>query len=232
MAVKPLVGTSGWNYPHWKGCFYPEDIPKKNWFDYYAQHFDTVEINNTFYRWPTPEMLKRWHDGSPKGFRFTLKAPRTITHIKRLKDAPSYLQDFYRITKNLGKKMGCHLFQLPPNFQKNETNIERLKAFLGALDKRKDNAVEFRNEDWFHADIFALFRKYNVSLCVTPEHDIAFTGKLAYLRFHGEERYSSETIHYFAQRMRDCHGKAYCYFNNDHKAYAALNAKELKEVIG
>jgi len=114
MKTEYLVGTSGWNYDHWKGRFYPEDLSKKGWFDFYAKAFNTVEVNYSFYRWPSEKTMTGWYERAPEDFKFTLKAPRTITHVKKIVNVEKWVKDFYGLTALLKEKAGCHLFQLPP----------------------------------------------------------------------------------------------------------------------
>ncbi len=239
MAKKYFIGTSGWNYPHWKDKFYPSDILKKNWFNYYCENFNTVEINYSFYQWPAKDTLKKWFDESPADFKFTVKAPRTITHIKKLVDSRQYVDRFYALTKVLKRKMGCHLFQLPPSFSKTSRNLEKLKEFLEALDARKDNAVEFRHRDWWSKEIFDLLKEHKITFCVVaglkmPE-DIVYTYDTSYFRFHGDNyasEYSRDTLKNYARSINDFRGKkVYAYFNNDMNAYAPHNALQLKNQL-
>lgn len=237
---KIFIGTSGWNYPHWKGSFYPSDVPQKRWFEHYCRNFKTVEINYSFYQWPKEDTLKKWFDESPDGFKFTMKAPRTITHVKKLIDSPEYVNRFYSLTKILKTKMGCHLFQLPPSFNKTEHNLEKLKTFLEALDSRKDNAVEFRHKDWWSKAVFDLFKENKISFCIVAglgmPDDIIYTYKTSYFRFHGDNYssdYSGAAIKKYAEKISDFKGiKVYVYFNNDINAYAPRNALQLKRKLG
>jgi uncharacterized protein YecE (DUF72 family) len=229
------VGTSGWNYDHWDGRFYPEDIPKKRWFEFYSQEFSTVEVNYSYYRWPKEKTIRNWHDRAPTGFKFTMKAPRLITHVKRLKEVESYVKDFYALTSLLKEKSGCHLFQLPPSFQRTEENLHRLKTFLDSLDKRRDNAVEFRHTSWWDQDIYDLMTEQKVSFCTVSgldmPDDTVVTDTTAYFRFHGKRystRYSEDDMKEYAKRIAELEAdKVYCYFNNDANAYAIANAREL-----
>jgi uncharacterized protein YecE (DUF72 family) len=236
MKTRYIIGTSGWNYPHWKKRFYPEDIYKKDWFSYYTKRFDSVEINSTFYRWPKQEQLKNWQKEAPVGFSYTIKAPQYITHMKRLKDPETHVSQFYATTDLLKQKKGCHLFQLPPSFKNDERNRTRLKAFMKALGGRKDNAIEFRDVSWWTEEIYRLCETYNVIFCSViglgmPEKFITTADK-AYIRFHGEHydtRYTKQQIKDFARSIEYLRcKKVYIYFNNDAYAYAPQNAQELK----
>ena len=233
------IGTSGWNYPHWKGAFYPGDMAKKDWFGYYCRFFDTVEVNNTFYRWPTREILEKWRDAAPSGFRFTLKAPRMITHMKKLKDCGDYVRQFYDLAAVLERKLGCLLFQLPPNYGYTEHNTAKLRRFLDHLDGRKNNVIEFRDTAWWNEAVYALLREKKVTFCNVsglgmPREQVV-TSERVYCRFHGRDystRYSRQEIGEYAGRMRDLKNKrVFAYFNNDNKAYAVMNARELRKEV-
>lgn len=239
MAKQYLIGTSGWNYRHWKGNFYPEDIKKKDWFSYFAKTFDTVEVNYSFYNWPKKEVLERWKDNSPNGFKYTMKAPRLITHLKKLKGVEKLVRDFYDLTSALGNKCGCHLFQLPPSFVYNENNVDKLKKFLDSLDGRKDNAIEFRHSSWWCDEIYRLLKKYNVGFVMVDglgmPNDTVITGDIAYLRLHGENyggNYSKKVLKEYADTLKKkkCK-KVYVYFNNDDQGYAPKNALELRSLL-
>ena len=140
-----FIGTSGYVYKHWRGRFYPDDLPETAWFSHYAKVFNTVEINYSFYQWPTKETIENWREQAPTGFKYSLKAPRTFTHVRRLKNISGKLSELYELTDSFGRKKGCHLFQLPPSFTLDDTNLARLQAFVAALDGRRDNAIEFRD---------------------------------------------------------------------------------------
>ena len=163
--MKLYVGTSGYSYNEWKGNFYPEDIKSKDMLGYYAKHFSTVEINNTFYRIPKKEVFESWKEQVPAKFRFILKAPQLITHIKRLKvDTKDTVEYFTKVSSELGEKRGVVLFQLPPNFK---LNLERLEEFINIVPKEIKAAFEFRHEEWFVDDVYNLLRKRNFALCLS-----------------------------------------------------------------
>ena len=240
MAKEFFIGTSGWNYDHWRRRFYPGALAKREWFHHYAQYFSTVEVNYSFYRWPRPETVDKWSRQAPAGFRYTLKAPRTITHVKRLKGVGPRIDDFYELTSRLGRAKGCHLFQLPPSFAPSNENFERLRRLARALDGHKDNAVEFRDSEWWAPKTYDLLESNNVSFCVVSGLDmpdtVVVTGDVAYFRFHGEgysSEYSENEIEKYARLMSDlkCR-RVYAYFNNDARAFAVKNALRLKEVLG
>jgi len=232
------IGTSGWHYAHWEGLFYPDKLPKSKWFEHYAKDFDTVEINNTFYQLPKQQTFKNWHKQAPKNFLYTVKANRYITHIKRLKDPQEPLERFLERAQLLKENLGPILYQLPPNFHK---DLDRLKAFVKLLPKKRRAVFEFRHESWFAEDTYKLLREFNVGFCI---HDLAgvptprvITGSIIYVRFHGptgkyQGNYSKSALQSWAkwlkEHIKEAHN-VYYYFNNDNNAYAVNNAKTLKE---
>ncbi|MBS3768195.1 MAG: DUF72 domain-containing protein [Candidatus Cloacimonetes bacterium] len=233
------VGTSGWNYKHWKKRFYPQDIKQKEWLDFYSKKFSTVEVNYSFYNWPKVKTLKKWRNQTPGEFKFTLKVPRFITHYKKLKNIDQDVQKLYRLTSNLEQKLGCHLFQLPPSFHKEEETVERLKHLLKIMDARKNNAIEFRHKSWWEDETFDLLDEYGIGFCTViglgmPDN-VVVTGNIVYFRFHGEHYdtlYSESEINEFAKTLKNIKGKnCYAYFNNDANAYAPRNALQLKDKL-
>lgn len=237
--MKLLIGTSGWNYDHWKERFYPKDIPKKHWFGYYSTQFDTVEINYSFYRWPSDKTVKNWHKISDEGFIFTMKAPRIITHVKKLNEVEKWVRDFYELISLLKNKQGAILFQLPGSFKYNKDNFDKLKIFLNLLDKKKDNVVEFRDKSWWREEIYELFRKEKTIFCSVSGHgmpeDIIKTTDSLYVRFHGKDYtvdYSQKELKKYAKKIKEASpNKVYAYFNNDYNAYAPKNAQELRRLL-
>jgi len=235
-----FVGTSGWNYKHWNEKFYPQDIKQKKWLDFYSTKFSTVEVNYSFYNWPKVKTLKKWRRQTPNDFKFTLKAPRFITHYKKLKDVEGDVEKLYNLTANLEQKLGCHLFQLPPSFNKEEKTLERIKHLLQIMDARKNNAIEFRHKSWWEEDTYELLDENGIGFCsvigLGMPYDIVVTGDIAYFRFHGEHYntlYSESEIKKYAETMKNIKCKnCYAYFNNDANAYAPRNALQLKEELG
>jgi len=234
--MKFHIGTSGWVYNHWRGLFYPQALAQAKWLEFYSQHFDTVELNNSFYRLPSERAFEAWHDRTPPGFVYTVKVSRLITHLKKLRNVETALETFLSRARILGEKLGPLLYQLPPNMPRNEA---LLQAFLELLPCDLRHVVEFRNESWFDQGTFALLRKHGISFCiydmpgfVTP---IAATADFAYIRFHGsagmyESCYSDSEIEKWANRIEEL-GRGltsiYVYFNNDSQAFAVRNAKAL-----
>jgi uncharacterized protein YecE (DUF72 family) len=230
------IGTSGWHYNHWAGLFYPADLPKSKWLEHYAEHFDTVEINNTFYHLPKEQTFELWHKQAPKNFLYTVKANRYITHIKRLKEAEEPLERFLKSVRLLKEHLGPILYQLPPSMHK---DLDRLKAFLKVLPKKLVAVFEFRHESWFSEDAYELLKEFNAGFCIHDFVDVPriVTSDVIYLRFHGatgryQGNYSKSALQDWAKWINDhIKGKkaVYAYFNNDAHAYAVCNAKTLKE---
>jgi len=181
------IGTSGYNYPEWRGSFYPEKFPTGKMLAYYAERFDTVEVNYTFYRMPTEKLLAGWAQGTPDGFAFTLKAPRRITHDSKLQRCDELTQAFVRIAGTLGTKLGVLLFQLPPNFQRNDAV---LCAFLQTLPAGTRAAFEFRHESWHDEAVFAALRARNLALCIADSEKmstpVVATADYSYFRLRDE----------------------------------------------
>ena len=240
--MKIHIGTSGWHYKHWLGgVFYPEGTTGAQMFDFYARHFDTVEINNSFYRLPPEKTFDSWRESSPRKFCFAVKASRFITHMKKLKEPESSSEKFFLAAEHLQEKLGPILFQLPPRWK---LNIERLREFLESLPREHKYVVEFREESWLVPEVFELLRKYNVAHCI---HDFAdmkvpheLTARFTYIRFHGPTSakyygwYSTRELQAWAQRIESWRGKlseVYVYFNNDPEGAAVRNALELKTLL-
>lgn len=232
------LGTSGWSYKDWRGRFYPEDISQRRWLPFYAEHFNTVEINMTFYRFPKPETLKGWLDKTHPDFTFTLKANRQITHYKKLKDVKSEVRYFYLLADSLGDRLGCILFQLPPSLTR---DMDLLGDFLTILNPKYKNVIEFRHESWYAEEVYALLRSHNIIFCVVsspklPE-TIVETSDASYFRFHGrvgwyKYNYSDDELKDWAEAIKKIKAKeCYIYFNNDYHAYAVSNCKKLSKLL-
>ncbi|MEE4214131.1 MAG: DUF72 domain-containing protein, partial [Bacteroidales bacterium] len=160
--MEKFIGCSGFHYSDWKGKFYPEDIKKESWLEYYSQHFNSVEINNTFYKIPEKDALKSWLGQTPPGFSFSLKGSRYITHMKKLKDCRKHAKKFYDAIEPLKKKLGAVLWQLPGNLHRNDAKIE---DFCKELDNNITNVIEFRHISWFKREIYDLLSSYDVTVC-------------------------------------------------------------------
>jgi len=193
------AGTSGFSYPEWKGSFYPEKLPQKEFLAHYAGVFDTVEINNTFYRFPHSSLLEGWRDGTPDGFSFAVKANQGITHRGRLRDVEELTRDFVERCKLLKDKLGPILFQLPPNFKRDD---ERLADFLDLLDPRMRFAFEFRHASWFDDAVYSLLSASGAALCVSEGDKLdtprVATGKFVYARLRKEEYSDQELTDWYA----------------------------------
>jgi uncharacterized protein YecE (DUF72 family) len=233
------IGCSGWQYRHWRGNFYPADLPAARWLEHYAREFDTVEINNTFYRLPEAETFAAWRRRAPAAFIYAVKASRFLTHMKKLKDPEEPLDRLFTRAARLGRAFGPVLYQLPPHWS---VNVERLERFLAALPPRRRHAIEFREPSWYRDDVFALLEKRGVALCV---HDMpgSASGRIAvgpfvYARFHGTSKYSGSyndmTIDAWAEWMA---GRAkagapiFAYFNNDIGGHAPRDAVRLRNAL-
>jgi uncharacterized protein YecE (DUF72 family) len=237
------VGCSGWVYPHWRELFYPKGVPQREWLSFYAEHFDTVEVNNTFYRLPKPAMVEGWAEHSPKNFTFAVKVSRYMTHIKRLTMVESGLKRFYEPLQPLtdGGKLGPLLWQFPPNFHR---DTERLADSLAQLTDGR-HAFEFRHDSWFTDEVYALLGAHDVALVIGDESSRwtstphVRTTDWTYVRLHHGTRgrhgnYSRSEIERWARRIaqwrRDT--EVYAYFNNDWEGYAIRNAGLLREKLG
>lgn len=235
--AKPYIGTSGYQYDHWRDVFYPEDLPKAQWFDHYAKHFDTVEINNTFYALPERKTFDNWRERAPENFFYILKFSRYGSHLKCLKDPRSTIDSFMERATRLGPLLGPILVQLKPNWN---VDVERLEGFLATMPADQRWAFEFRNDTWLCEDVFELLRRYNAALCIhdmLEDHpDVVTTGWI-YLRFHGVN-YGGSYSHQFLSAKADYidaqlseKRDVYAYFNNDMEGYAVQNALDLKRYL-
>ena len=233
------IGTSGWHYNHWRGPFYPEKLPAAKMLDFYVGRFDTVEINNSFYKLPSVETFQNWRRATPPGFCFAVKASRFLTHNKKLKDPANALHNFLPRAEALKEKLGPILFQLPPRWR---VNVDRLEEFLQALPRRHRYAFEFREPSWNTEAVYATLRRHNAAYCIfeldcfmTP---MEITADFTYVRLHGpggkyQGCYSGPTLRQWAERVREWRRlhDIYIYFDNDQGAYAAHNALELKRSV-
>jgi uncharacterized protein YecE (DUF72 family) len=224
-----LAGTSGFSYKEWLGKFYPEKHPVDQMLGYYASHFSTVEINNTFYRMPAEAMLANWAEQVPGTFLFTLKAPRRITHELRLKECEAHVAEFLRRAQVLGAKLGPLLFQLPPYLKK---DLPRLRDFLALLPAGRSAAFEFRNESWQDEQVYAALREKGAMLCYTdteegdPPAVVATSGE-CYLRLR-RTRYENAELGEWAGRIAALEvSRAYVYFMHEDDALGTVFARKL-----
>ena len=237
------IGCSGWNYAHWRhGAFYPPRCPPSRWLRYYAEHFDTVEVNATFYRLPTRKAVAGWVEQSPPGFLFAIKASRYLTHVKRLTDLRQGIERFYERLEPLlaSPKLGPVLWQLPESFRRDD---ERLANALARLPPGR-HCFEFRHESWFADEVYAALREHGAALVIgdhpkRPFQAHELTADWTFIRFHYGSRgrggnYSERELREWAKRIARWRADrdVYAYFNNDWNAYAIRNGIHLKGLLG
>ena len=234
------IGTSGWHYKHWVGKFYPQKLPVSKMLACYYEHFDSVEINNSFYMLPKIETLSAWREATPRNFEFAIKASRFLTHNKKLKEPENALNNFLPRAEALRNKLGPILFQLPPKWG---MNLDRLSDFLDSLPKYHRYTFEFRERSWLSDSVYALLRKHNAAFCIYElagfQSPIEITADWTYIRLHGpggkyQGSYSDKILRQWTGRITDWSRKLrgiYVYFDNDQAAYAALNALTLKKMV-
>jgi uncharacterized protein YecE (DUF72 family) len=231
------VGCSGWVYKDWRGIVYPKDLPQRRWFEHYATIFDTVEVNNSFYRLPTVAMVEGWAAQAPEGFIFALKLGAFGSHRMKLRDAASWLPNHLDRAERLGRSLGPTLVQLPPRWKR---NAERLDGFLTVAPKRLRWAVELREPSWLHEEVFEVLRRHRAALCIhdlLPDHPRVLTADWTYVRFHGPGalepgrkylgRYGPQRLGPVAKRLGgwlDEGCDVYAYFNNDYCGHAVQDA--------
>ena len=240
MSARVRIGTSGWEYAHWKGSFYPRDLPRDRRFEFYAERFDTVELNATFYRLPGADVFAGWADRAPNGFVFAVKASRYLTHLRRLREPAEPLDRLWSRARRLGRHLGPMLYQLPPRWR---PNLERLEAFLAAVPPDDDQALEFRDRRWDRPDVITTLGASPVSLCL---HDMPGSettprpvGRLVYVRFHGAGAryggsYSSQRLSAWAGRIAGWAAAGlpvWAYFNNDLGGHAVVDADRLRTMV-
>ena len=233
------IGCSGWFYWHWRGDFYPVDMPTKDWFAYYSRHFKTVELNAPFYAWPTVATVQSWRrQAGRRQFVYTVKVCELITHVMRFQGTKQLIADFSFIADMLGSMMGCFLFQLPPSFHYTSA---RLRAILGQLDHGRRNVLEFRHASWWNETVFDAFRSAGTMFCSCSgprlPDGLIKTSKDIYVRFHGTRQwyrhdYSKEELTTWANYIRDSGAeRVWVYFNNEQNGHAVRNAKTLWRLL-
>jgi uncharacterized protein YecE (DUF72 family) len=240
--IKWHIGCSGFSYKEWKEEFYPKGLAQSKWFHYYTQHFDTLELNVTFYRFPTINSLKGWYDKAPDKFSFSAKVPRSITHFKKFEDTQRMINDFYNLLKDgLKEKLACVLFQLPPTLIYSKEILEKI---ISQINSSFTNVIEFRHESWWRKDVQTLLKKHHISFCGVsfPKislDDAVINTPTTYYRFHGVPKlFYSEYDEAFIEKIYNqiVQNKkvqtAYIYFNNTASLAALHNAKYFQRLIG
>jgi uncharacterized protein YecE (DUF72 family) len=234
------IGCSGFYYKSWKETFYPKDLPQRRWFEFYCQSFNSVELNVTFYRFPRVADLQSWYNRSPDDFRFTVKAPRLITHYKRFNNSERELNEFYNtVSKGLADKLGSILFQLHPAITYSESKLEQI---LNALDPSFINVIEFRDPSWWRPDVDKALQRANVTFCSISypnlPDDVHKTADAMYYRFHGVPKlylssYSKPKLEATVNSIKNKRGvnDVFIYFNNDIAVAAVKNAKTVQRLI-
>jgi uncharacterized protein YecE (DUF72 family) len=243
--MRPRVGCSGWNYKSWRGRFYPETMPAARWLSHYASTFDTVEVNNTFYRLPERAVFARWRTQVPRAFLISVKASRFLTHMKRLREPAEPLRRLFSRASALGRHLGPVLYQLPGSFTR---DLDRLDQFLRTLprswsSRRLRHVMEFRHPSWYVGETFTLLNRHKVALCLHDKEGSAiaepFVGPFTYVRFHGTSgrysgSYSGAHLERWARRLAEelKDGRpVFAYFNNDPEAVAVRNALTLRAAL-
>jgi uncharacterized protein YecE (DUF72 family) len=233
------VGCSGWSYNHWKDAFYPHGLRQKDWFQHYASVFDTVEINNSFYRTPTDGTFQAWRQQAPPDFTYAVKVNRSITQFYKLgPNSHQLFEEFIRRASLLGPALGPLLLQLPPSLGRDDDRLEAFLQLPGRTDHRL--AIEFRKADWFVDEVYAILRRHGVAVAISDLEDLPVaqvaTTDWTYARFHGaggkyEGSYSDEQLSQWAERLRAIAPEGYVYFNNDARAAAPHDALRMREML-
>lgn len=236
------IGTSGWSYEHWQGVLYPPGLPAKDRLEVYARRFPTVELNSSFYHWPRDATFQNWTERLPEGFRMSVKAPRGLSHARRLAEPEVWLARIWRGLETLGSRRGVLLVQLPPDQHRDDA---RLAAFLQQLPRQNLAACEFRHPDWHVEPVFSLLERYGVAYCVMSGAHLPCilraTAPFVYVRLHGPSAsqlyagaYSEADLHWWADRLQEWRTQGYtcwAYFNNDAEGHAVRNALRLRELV-
>lgn len=229
--MRVRAGTSGFSYKEWKGSFYPEKMKEADMLPYYAERFDTVELNNTFYRLPNESTLQQWAGRVPEGFRFSLKASRIITHIRRFREVAEPVAYLYRVTESLGAARGPVLFGLPPNMKQ---DLDRLRAFLDLVPAGVRTAIEFRHASWHDDVVFAALRERGVALCIaqTAEEETPFvaTAGWGYVRLRREAYDTAELKHWRERITAQKWDEAFVYFKHEDAGVGPRLAREFLDL--
>jgi uncharacterized protein YecE (DUF72 family) len=240
--ARARVGCSGWSYADWRGVVYPAELPKRSWFGHYTRLFDTVELNNTFYRLPSQAAVDTWAAAAPEDFLYALKLGQFGSHRMKLRDAESWLPNHLERAARLGASLGPTLVQLPPRWKR---NVERLDEFLTVAPTSMRWALEIRDPSWLHDDTFEVLRRHRAALCLhdlIDDHPRLMTADWTYVRFHGPHAtvnpyrggYGPARLQPWADLLTDCLERGqdvYCYFNNDYDGLAVPDAQWLRHAI-
>lgn len=241
MTARVHVGTSGWHYRHWLGNFYPLDLPASAMLEHYLRAFDTVELNNSFYRLPTEDAFEAWRRSTPANFRFSVKGSRYITHMKKLQDPAENIALFVGRAEKLGRKLGPILFQFPPRWR---SNPERLERFVDALPKKHRYTFELRETSWMNEDVYRILRRRNLAFCIYEieyyRSPMEITADWTYIRLHGpgekyQGLYGAKGLRPWARRIETWAKslkEIYIYFDNDQAGYAPRDALMLRKMLG
>jgi len=238
MAAQVRIGCSGWSYPHWRKRFYPDKLPAREQFAFYAHHFDTVELNNSFYRQPLSERFVAWREQSPPGFLFAVKGSRYVTHVKRLVVDQKSIDLVVDSARELGRKLGPILFQLQANFR---ADVDRLRGFLAMLPADVRFALEFRHDSWLVPAVLDLLRSRRIAMCI-PDHpklpkSLEITSDFTYVRMHMPPHglgYGERALQPWADRVSGWRGAGldvFVYFNNDMEGHAVRDARTLISLV-
>ncbi len=241
--MRLFIGCSGYSYNEWKGHFYPENLTQDQWLSFYAKEFNTVEINHSFYKFPEQESMGKWHGQVPSDFRFSIKAHRFFTHLKKFnvdEDFMEKLDGFQSTLKSLKEKAGCVLWQLPGNLHK---NLSKLESFCQRLDMNFTHVLEFRHQSWFDDEVYDLMKENKLAFCSLsapgklPE-DLIVTHQTAYVRFHGKKEwydylYPHDELEKWEKKLNELKEveQLFIYFNNDKHGNAVKNARTLKNLF-
>lgn len=232
------IGCSSYATRSWQPLFFPDGLPTKEWFEYYCRHFNTYELNSTFYRFPILKTLQGWYEKAPDNFIYSIKVPKVITHIKRLEDCEAEIEKFYDVAREgLKTKLGCILFQLPPSFTYSE---ERLEKVIKSVNPQFTNVVEFRHQSWWRQDVFEALIQSNITFCSVDypklPNEVIKTASTGYVRMHGNPKlfyseYTPDQIKSIFEQLKDSGFKqAYIYFNNTASTAGIVNALEAKKI--
>lgn len=232
--MRHWIGTSGFQYPEWKGGFYPGKMPVAKMLAYYAERFSTTEVNYTFRQIPKETTVTKWVEGTPPKFRFTFKAPQKVTHFAKLRNCGETMRHFHEVMLGLGEKRGAVLFQLPPDFEK---DVETLASFLGDLPKGLKAAFEFRHESWFADEVYELLRKHNAALCLAESELVTprkVTADFGYLRLRREDYTDGELEEWagWVKRQSKRWSEVFIYFKHEAKGVGPVFAMKMQQLLG